>query len=265
MSTTLDSIRALMIDADGVLWHGSKPLPGVPAFFDFLRARQIRFLVATNNSVPPASEIVSRLARMGATIDESTVLTSAQATARYLPRLAAPGARVYVIGGAGLTQELTRAGYRLVEENAEVVIVGLDTRLTYAQLSRATREIRRGAQFVGTNADKTYPAEDGIIPGAGSLLAALQAATDTAPIVIGKPERAMFDIAIEAMGAPRAQTAILGDRLETDVEGARRAGLRSILVLTGVTTRDRLAQSALQPDWVFENLDALRGEWARGY
>lgn len=263
MNAELHAIRALIIDADGVLWHGRQPLPGVPAFFDLLRARDIRFVIATNNSARPASEIVERLARLSVRVDESEVLTSAEATALYLPRLVPRGARVFLIGGTGIANALMRAGYPLVERDAEVVVAGIDLDLTYQKLKRAALEIRRGAKFVGTNADRTFLGDEGLIPGAGSILAALQAATDVTPIVIGKPERAMFDMAVEKMGTAREATAMLGDRLETDIAGAQRAGLEAILVLTGITTREMLARSTIRPNWTFENLDSLREAWQR--
>ncbi|OGO39055.1 MAG: hypothetical protein A2Z03_06310 [Chloroflexi bacterium RBG_16_56_8] len=128
-------------------------------------------------------------------------------------------------------------------------------------MKRATLEIRRGATFIGTNADKTFPGDEGLTPGAGAILAAITTATDVEPIVIGKPQRAMFDLAIERMGVDRAATAMLGDRLDTDIEGAKRAGLKSILVMTGVTSPEILAESAIQPDWVFDNLDTMRQTW----
>ena len=179
--------------------------------------------------------------------------------------MAPHGARVLVIGGQGLRDEVTRVGFQLVDQNADVVVAGIDWDLTYDKLKRATIEIRRGAKFVGTNADKTYPGAEGIIPGAGAILAAIQTATDVTPLVIGKPEPAMFEIAIEKMRVPVEATAMLGDRLDTDIEGAQRAGLVSILVLTGVTTRELLAKTRVQPDWVFENLDALCEIWQRAY
>ena len=261
----LSSLRAVIIDVDGVLWHGDRALPGVRAFFEFLRARQIAFIIATNNSARPASEIVERLAALGVRVDESEVLTSAHATALYLPRVAPRGARVLVVGGEGLRDEITRAGYSLVDQNADVVVAGIDWLLTYDKLKHAALEIRRGAKFVGTNADKTYPGAEGIIPGAGAILAALEAATDVAPIVIGKPARAMFDIAIEKLGVAREATAMLGDRIETDIEGAQRAELKSILLMTGVTTRESLAQSRVRPDLVFDDLDDLREAWKNAY
>lgn len=262
--THLHQIRALVIDADGVLWRGRQPLPGVAEFFDFLHARQIPYIIATNNSARPEADVVEKLARVGARIEESRVLTSSQATVLCLPRLAPHARRVLVVGGEWLGIVLTRAGYQIVEQDADAVIVGIDWNLTYDKLKRATREIRRGAKFIGTNADKTFPSEDGIVPGAGSILAALEAASETAPVVIGKPERTMFDIAVEKMGVAPELTATLGDRLETDIEGGHRAGLKSILVMTGVTTPELLAQSSIQPNWVFDDLVALRAAWENG-
>ncbi len=258
---TLAGIRHLIIDIDGVLWHGKQVLPGVPGLFAFMQAHGIRYIIATNNSARPGSEIVDRLARIGVRIADGDVLTSAQATAMYLPRVAPRGARVLVVGGQGLLDAITQAGYQIVDEDAAVVVAGVDFGLTYDRLKRATREIRHGATFVGTNGDKTYPGDDGLAPGAGAVLAAIQAATDVDPIVIGKPQRAMFDLAVEKMGAERASTAMLGDRLDTDIQGAQRAGLRSILVMTGVTSPSELAASSVRPDWVFDDVVALEQAW----
>jgi len=262
MTTTLDSLRALVIDVDVVLWRGNHTLPGVVPFFDFLNARQIKFIIATNNSARPASDIIERLTAMNVKIDETQVLTSAQATALYLPHILLPGSRVFVIGGEGLKDAITRAGYELADENVDAVVAGVDWALTYEKLKRATLEIRRGAKFIGTNPDKTYPMNEGIVPGAGAIQAAIQAATDVAPLVIGKPERAMFDIAVEKMNAPRGSVEMIGDRIDTDIHGAQRAGLKTILVLTGVTTRESLAHESPQPDFVFDDLDMLRRAWA---
>ncbi len=261
MDTLLSTIRALVIDIDGVLWRGAHTFAGVAAFFDFLHTRGVRFIIATNNSARPASDVIERLAQIGARVTEAEVLTSAEATALYLPRLVPRGARVFIIGGEGIANALARAGFAIVQENADAVVVGLDTQFTYAKLKRASLEIRRGAKFVGTNRDKTLPTEEGIVPGAGAILAAIQAATDVDPIVIGKPERAMFDIAVEQLQTPREFVAMLGDRLDTDIEGAQRAGLKSILVLSGVTTRERLEQSSTKPDWIFDDVRALTEAW----
>jgi 4-nitrophenyl phosphatase len=265
MGLQLGDIRALVIDADGVLWRGRQSLPGVSAFFDFLCAREIPYIIATNNSARPESDVVEKLARYGTQIEESRVLTSSLATVLCLPRLAPNAKRVLVVGGEWLGTVMTRAGYQVVDQDADVVVAGIDMNLTYDKLKRATLEIRRGAKFIGTNADKTFPSEEGVIPGAGAILAALETASETAPIVIGKPERLMFNIAVEKMGVPAEKTATLGDRLETDILGGQRAGLRSILVMTGVTTPEMLAQSSIKPDCVFDDLVALREAWERAY
>jgi 4-nitrophenyl phosphatase len=264
-SSELASIHALVVDVDGVLWQGRRNLPGVAAFFAFLRDHRIRFVIATNNAARPISEIVDRLGALGVPLSEDQVLTSAQATALYLPRVVPPGARVLVVGGEGLVEAVLRAGYELVDRDAEIVVAGYDPGLTYEKLKQATLAIRRGAKFVGTNADKTIPTDEGILPGAGAILAAIQAATDVAPIVIGKPERAMFDVAVDRLQSNRQETAMLGDRLDTDIEGAQAAGLRSILVLTGVSSRESLEHSKIQPEFVAENLETLRETWLRAY
>ncbi len=261
----LGAIRFLIIDIDGVLWRGRQILPGVREFLDFLTAHGIRYIIASNNSARPASDVIDRLGQLGTRVEESQVLTSAEATAMYLPRLVPPGARVMLVGGDGIAQCLTRAGYQLIERDADAVVAGLDIALTFDKLKRATIEIRRGAVFVGTNPDKTFPSDQGLVPGAGAILAAIQAATDVAPIVIGKPARPMFELAIEKMGGTPEATAMLGDRLDTDIEGARLAGLTSVLVLTGVTARDTLEGSDIRPDFVFDDLIALREAWNKEF
>jgi 4-nitrophenyl phosphatase len=198
---------------------------------------------------------------MNVNLQFTEVLTSADATAIYLPHLVKKNARVYLVGGEGIANALERAGFVQVQENADAVVVGLDLALTYDKLKRATFEIQRGAKFIGTNGDHTYPTEEGIAPGSGAILAALQTASGVAPTIIGKPERPMFDIATEAMGVNPSQCAMVGDRLDTDIEGAQRAGLRSILVLTGVTSRELLAKSPIQPDFTYENLNTCRLDW----
>jgi 4-nitrophenyl phosphatase len=265
MPVQLKDLRALVIDADGVLWRGRTALPGVVDFFDFLRKQNISFMIATNNSSRPSTEVVDKMQRIGVKISVNSVLTSSQATALYLPRLAPKAKRIFVVGGEGITTALVGAGYELVEKDADAVVAGIDVTLTYDKLSRASREIRNGALFVGTNGDKTFPSEDGITPGAGSILAALEAASGVAPIIIGKPERTMFDIAVSEMAADPNTTATLGDRLDTDILGGQRAGLASILVMTGVTTPELLDQSQIRPDFVFLNLDVLRGNWQAYY
>lgn len=259
---TLGDIRGLIMDMDGVLWRGNENLSGVAEFFAILRARGVRFVLATNNAARTPEYYVARLKGIGVNIEAKDVLTSSLATARYLRHLNSNGARVFIVGEEGLVQALREAGFEPVDRGAQYVIVGLDRELTYEKLKRATLEIRSGALFVATNPDKTLPTDEGLVPGAGSILAAIQTASGKPPdIIIGKPSRTIFDLAVEMLGLPRKQVAIVGDRLDTDIEGARAADLHTILVLTGITTRAELQNTSIKPDWVVDDLTALLAAW----
>jgi 4-nitrophenyl phosphatase len=257
----LRALEHLIIDMDGVLYRGDQALPGTSDFVGFLRKQGIGFVLATNNSTRTPEQFVDKLARMGVAVRADEVLTSAMATAGYLAGIAAPGARVFVVGQDGLWTALGEAGFSLVEQDAEFVVAGMDFTVCYERLAQATLQIRAGAKFIGTNPDLTFPSERGIVPGAGSLLAFLEAATGTKPVVIGKPETAMMEQALARMHAQPATTAILGDRLETDILAGRRAGLVTLLVLSGVTDGALLAASDIQPDQVFDDVARLLAMW----
>lgn len=248
---------------DGVLWRGNALLPGFKPLFDFLRRRRISFTLASNNSSRTQRQYAQKFAGFGVTISPQQVMTSSLATAEYLKTVYPPGTGVYVIGQDGIRQALTAAGFAIAEEGAAAVVVGLDFELTYAKLKTATVLINNGAAFIGTNPDRTFPFEGGIAPGNGAILAAISAATGQQPTVIGKPGRAMFTVALNRMGTGPGHTAMLGDRLETDILGGRQAGLKTILVLSGVTRPEDLAHSDLQPDWVFTGIDALLEAWQK--
>ena len=257
----LRDIRGLVIDMDGVLWRGDTPMRGLVEFFDLLRRRSIRFRLATNNPTRTPQQYVAKLAGMGVSVAEDEILTSAVVTAQYL-RQELPGAQVYVVGTASLREALTNHGLQVCDDgSAAVVVVGLDPQLTYAKLAEATLLIRAGARFVGCNPDATLPSERGLLPGNGATLAYLQTASGVAPLIIGKPERAIFDAALAAMRLSSDEAATLGDRLETDILGGQRAGMHSILVLSGATDRTTLATSAVQPDWVFDSIQDLAAVW----
>ncbi len=258
---SLTDIRNLLIDMDGVLYHGNAPVPGAREFLAWAEERDIRFLLFTNNSTLTPEQYVDKLAKMGIVVTPGHVFTSAQATAMYLPRLVPPGEALYVIGQDGLRTALAEAGYRFADSDVSAVVVGMDTQVTYEKLCLATLAIRAGALFVGTNPDVTFPSERGIVPGNGAILAAIETATGVKPIMVGKPERAIFESALDRLGAAPGNTAMIGDRPETDVLGGQQAGLMTIHVLTGVATQEDLATSGLTPDWVFEDLPALREAW----
>jgi 4-nitrophenyl phosphatase len=255
------SIKSLIIDLDGVLYRGSKAIAGADEFVAFLQRERIPFLLLTNNSTCTPGQYVTKLAQMGISVKEGDILTSAQATALYLEKIAPPGAKVYPIGEEGLQVALQEKGYTFAERGADFVVVGMDRQLTYEKLKIATLLIRGGAKFIGSNPDKTFPSEEGIIPGNGAILAALEAATGVAPFVVGKPEPAIFDLALARMGVGKEGAAVVGDRLDTDVLGGRRAGLSTILVLSGATSWQELENSSIQPDLVFEDVRQLYEVW----
>lgn len=258
------TISAVISDMDGVLWRGDTPLPGLTGLFELLCQRAIPFVLATNNSAKTRADYVHKLAQMGVgQIPETRIITSGTATVDYLRPLYPHGARVHVLGGEGLRQTLSNAGHHLVDESAEVVAVGVDFDLTYDKLRRATRLILNGALFIGTNPDVTYPMADGLSPGAGSIIAALSAATQTQPIIIGKPQRPMFESALRLLGTLPQNTLMIGDRLSTDIWGAQVVGLQTALVLTGITIREELVNAAPPPDDVFDDLPALVAAWSQ--
>jgi 4-nitrophenyl phosphatase len=261
LAETLGSLRHLVIDMDGVLYRGDEAISGSADLIEFLRGQGFDFVLATNNATRTPQQFVEKLAGMGVQVRLDEVLTSSLATAGYLKGIAPPGTRVFVVGMDGLQAALREAGFVLVEENAEFVVVGMDFTVCYERLAQATFQIRAGAEFIGTNPDRTFPSERGIMPGAGSLLAFLEAATGVRPMVIGKPEAAMMEQALARMGAQPDTTAILGDRLETDILAGQRVGMRTLLVLSGVTDRALLAASEIQPDLVFEDVAHLHAAW----
>ncbi len=262
--STFRFIKAALIDMDGTLWRGADPLPGLAPFFDFLSANRISFMVATNNSTEPARNYQKRLASFGVQVGLGNILTASWATAEYLRRRFEPGAKVYMIGQAGLREALDGAGFIILPDsrlNTAAVVVGGDSGLTYEKLKHATLLIQRGSLFVGTNPDVIYPTEEGLVPECGTTLAALQAATGVSPIIIGKPNRYFFDLGIQRMESSAGQTAIIGDRLETDIAGGQALGLIGILVTTGVDGEKDIPIRGIQPDLVVQSLIELRERW----
>jgi 4-nitrophenyl phosphatase len=264
------NIRALIIDMDGVLWHGTQPIPGLTDFFQTLSELQIRFILATNNASLTPEQYVTKLARMGVTVTQNQILTSGIATALYLSEHVNPvETRVFVVGEDGATQPLIDRGFTLtglyevnnssdpIKKGADIVVCGKDETLTWAKLATATLNIRAGAKFIGTNADTTLPTEHGLTHGNGAILAALEVATGVTPTIIGKPEPIIYQQALTLLGVDPDETVAIGDRLETDILGAIRTGIRSIMVLTGVSTEDDLKEADYQPTWVMPDIRAV--------
>lgn len=264
------NIRALIIDMDGVLWHGTQAMPGLVEFFQTLDDLDIRYILATNNASLTPEQYVTKLAKMGVTVTQKQILTSGMATALYLSEQVNPKeTRVFVVGEDGATQPLVELGFTLTglyevnnsdkpeQKGADIVVCGKDETLTWAKLATASLNIRAGASFIGTNADTTLPTEHGVTHGNGAILAALEVASGVKPTIIGKPEPIIYQQALGLLGISPEQTVALGDRLETDILGAVRTGIRSIMVLTGISSEADLQESDYQPTWVMEDIRAV--------
>jgi len=259
----LRSIKSFIIDMDGVLYRGQEALPGAQEFLTHLQEQSVPFILATNNSTRTPGQYVAKLRSMGIEVNEDHILTSAQATALYLSQVAPSTARVYVIGEDGLMSAVKEQGFIMTDKEVDFVVVGLDFQLTYDKLKIATLAIRAGASFIGTNPDTTLPTEGGLIPGSGAILAVLEAAAGVSPLIIGKPQPFLLRLAMEKLGVAPDCTAIIGDRLETDILGGREVGLITVLVLTGISDREELETSLFQPDLVFEDVGRFCQAWAR--
>ncbi|MBI4492321.1 MAG: HAD-IIA family hydrolase [Chloroflexi bacterium] len=255
--------RGLLVDLDGVVYIGERPIPGAAEFFARLRERGVPFVLITNNSTQTPAQFVEKLARMGIRVHTEEVLSSAEATGAYLARVARPGARVYLIGEAGLRAALAARGFQEDERRPEVVAVGLDRAFDYRKLTLAIRAVQAGAQLIGANPDVTLPTEEGDAPGSGAFLAAISAATGVQPTIVGKPEPTMLEYGASQLGLLPAEVGVVGDRLDTDILGAKRAGMVAILVLTGVASQADLERSSIQPDLVVDDLPGL-GAWLLG-
>jgi 4-nitrophenyl phosphatase len=257
---TLHAISALILDMDGTLMKGAAPLPGLQNLFEFLKDRRIPFIIATNNATKSPVDYQRQLAQNKVDISADQILTAAIASAWYLLREIEPGAKVYMIGQPALKSALERAGFTIAAnatDEVAAVVVGGDPDLTYEKLKDGTLLLQRGVRFIGTNPDVVYPTEEGFVPETGATLAALQAATGMQPIVIGKPEHHIFSLAVDYLGVSPHQTAIVGDRLETDILGGQRAGLKTILTTTGIDNQVTAQEKNILPDLIVDDLNDL--------
>lgn len=250
-------LDGLVLDMDGVLWRGEQPMPGLVDFFGLLQSLGLGYVVATNNSTRTVAQYVAKFARAGVAVRPEQLITSAYAAADYLLSLTEPGSPVYMIGEDGLVDALESRGLCVTDKDAQYVVVGLDRHFTFDKMAIAMHLIQNGALYVGTNPDVTLPTPTDPLPGAGAVLAGITAATGVEPVIVGKPEPLMFRQALARLGTRPERTAVVGDRLETDILGGHSAGMRTIVVLSGVTRREDLTNSSLRAHWVFEDIRAL--------
>lgn len=255
----LDCYDAYLVDVDGVLVHDSEPIPGAAAALRRL-AGASRFLLLTNNSTRSRAQHAGRLADLGFDVLPEQVLPSSYLAAAYLRETAGPTS-VWPIGEAGLREELLAAGHRIADrpENTAAVVVGMDRRITYDALAAAHRALRSGARFLATNEDATFPVPGGLQPGAGAMVGALRGMGYAPDVVIGKPSPIAFRMAMHALDVPAERAVMIGDRLETDIVGAREAGLDTALVLSGISTLDEVDRLGIRPTWIAADLASLVG------
>ncbi|NQU29300.1 MAG: HAD-IIA family hydrolase [Anaerolineae bacterium] len=262
-------IKALILDMDGVLWRADEAIGDLVRNFEAITARGLKVSLATNNSTRNSADYVQKLASFGVNLDESQVFNCSEVLAVILKEKFPKGGEVYIVGGSGLAEVLTRHGFTpytaeendlppALEKNSPVAVVsGLDIGINYKKLAQATLLIRAGVPYYATNPDNTYPSTFGQLPGAGSIIAALTAATGVDPIVAGKPEPYLFNLAMQQMGVSPEETLVVGDRLETDILGGRNAGCKTALVLTGVATREEGQAWIPKVDMIVENLSNI--------
>jgi len=258
MASLIDRYDALFIDLDGVVYRGDRAVAGAVESLPKVRRRGARILFLTNNSSRTPEEVAGKLEGLGIAARADEVLTSGVATASMLGREGPQGRTAFVIGERGIREALEHAGIRILDgeaDRADLVVVGWDRSVDYPKLRTAALLVQRGARLVATNADASYPAPDGLWPGAGAILAAVTTTTGVTPTVVGKPARPLFEEAAELTKA--THPLMIGDRLDTDVSGAYGAGWDSLLVFTGASRPSDLLRAEQLPTYVGDDLSAV--------
>ncbi|MFJ1606609.1 HAD-IIA family hydrolase [Streptomyces sp. NPDC088253] len=249
-------IESWLTDMDGVLIHEGVPIPGADAFVKRLRESGKPFLVLTNNSIYTARDLHARLRRMGLDVPVENIWTSALATAKFLDDQR-PGGTAYVIGEAGLTTALHDIGYVLTDHEPDYVVLGETRTYSFEAMTKAVRLIKGGARFIATNPDETGPSAEGPLPATGAVAALITKATGKQPYFAGKPNPLMMRTGLNAIGAHSETSAMIGDRMDTDVLAGLEAGMVTYLVLTGLTTREEIERYPFRPSRIVESIADL--------
>lgn len=253
----LSEIKALILDMDGVIWRSDKPIGDLPAIFSNLKKKGYAVLLATNNSTRTVGQYLQVIASLGVNLDSWQIVTSSEAVGDYLQGKYPQGGPVYIVGEEGLVDALRRREFYVDTQQALAVVAGMDRQVTYQKIAVANRLIRAGAEYIGTNPDKTFPTPDGLVPGAGSIIIAIAAASGVEPNVLGKPRPYMYELGLQRLGLQAGQVLVVGDRLETDIAGAQEIGCRSALVLSGVTSQVDALHWQPAPNWIGADLATL--------
>jgi HAD superfamily hydrolase (TIGR01450 family) len=255
-----DRFDGLLIDLDGVVWIGREPVPGSPEALQALQAAGKRLVFVTNNPGKHPAAYAERLGELGVEVSAEQIVTAGMVVARLAGEAAGSGGSAFVIGAAALKEMVAASGARVLEgeerREADAVVVSGHRGFDYGELLTAKRALDRGAALLATSHDPTMPFPGGEVPGTGAVLAAVETASGKRATIAGKPERHLFEMAREALGECES-VAMVGDRLSSDIAGGVRAGLETILVLSGTTTREEAAGASPAPDFVLENLSGL--------
>jgi HAD superfamily hydrolase (TIGR01450 family) len=254
---SLSDIRCFLLDMDGTFYLGNRLLDGALYFMEVIRRQERDFVFLTNNSSNRAAAYAQKISALGFPLSPQKVFTSGEATARFLQR-EFPTKPIYLVGTPALEEEFREFGLHLVQENAELVVVGFDTTLTYQKLHRLCDYVRAGLPFIATHPDYNCPTEDGYLPDIGAILAFVKASTGREPdLIIGKPHRQIIDELARKLQIPLQNLAMIGDRLYTDIALGQAANITTILVLSGETKLEDVSSSPFQPHFIFENLGKI--------
>lgn len=261
MQSGIEKIRHFVFDMDGTIYLGGRLLPAARELLDYLKQSGRGYLFLTNNSSADKYYYCDKLQTMGIDCQPDEILTSGEATVRYL-HAHKPGARIFLLGMPSLEQEFRDWGFVLTDQCVDYVVLGFDRTLTYDKLAQACNLLRAGVPLLATHADINCPTEDGYIPDCGAMLALIKASTGVEPQVIGKPNISFLQMAVSKLHCQQNELVMVGDRLYTDILMGRQAGVCTVAVLTGETSRLEIAKSPYQPDYVCQDLSILL-EWLR--
>jgi len=245
--------KSFLIDMDGVLVHGRKMVPGADKFINNLKAKKIKFLVLTNNSIYTPIDLAHRLQVTGIDVDKDQIFTSAMATAAFM-KMQKPGGNAFVIGESGLNVAIHNAGYILTPEKPDFVVLGETFDYNFHQVTKAVRLILGGARFLATNPDPTGPSTDGIVPACGAMATLIEKASGQNPFFLGKPNPFMIRTALNFLGVHSENTVMIGDRMDTDILSGIQSGMYTILVLSGVTDLKMLDNFPYQPNQIVKSI-----------
>jgi 4-nitrophenyl phosphatase len=248
--------KGYLIDLDGTMYRGKERIEAASDFVKKLNEKDIPYLFVTNNSSRTPAQVAEKLVSFDIPATEQQVFTTSQATANFIYERNSH-ASVYVIGEEGLQQALKKKGFTFEEDHPDFVVIGIDRSINYEKLAKACLAVRKGATFISTNGDIALPTERGLLPGNGALTSVISVSTQVQPIFIGKPEKIIMEQALKVLGIPKEETLMVGDNYDTDIKAGMNTGIDTLLVHTGVTTREHLKKFDQLPTYSVDSLE----EW----